>query len=149
MNEKMIRHSIGSIVARNRAQKVEKYTGYKHLKYYGVVRETREDGEEEVVNVVWYVNHPSKSNYNDDDDDYFPSKLYSTVVECGEHLEVEYLGLQDNFYQRNDGEWNLDIYHSNFCPHCNLRPCLLEERAEDIYYIFTSVMMDFTSRRRK
>ena len=58
------------------------------------------------------------------------------VVECGKHLEVEYLGLQDIFYQTNDVEWDFDMYLSDYCPQCSLRPCLLEDRAEDIYYVF-------------
>ena len=39
--------------------------------------------------------------------------------------------------------------HDHFCPHCNLRPCVLEERAEEIYYIFAGVRLEVTSRRRK
>ena len=147
----MATHSIGSIVTRTRAKDLEKYAGYKHLKDYGIVREKHEEEEEEEerVNIEWYVDHPSKSNYFDSDEDYFPSKLYRTVVEYGAHLEVEYLGLQDHFFQRNDGEWDLDIYHDHFCPHCNLRPCVLEEQAEEIYYIFAGVRLEVTSRRRK
>ena len=85
----MATHSIGSIVARARAQDIEKYAGYKHLKDYGIVREKHKEEEEEKVNIEWYVDHPSKSNYFDSDEDYFPSNLYRTVVECGARLEVE------------------------------------------------------------
>ena len=83
---KMATHTIGSIVARGRAQNIEKYAG-RHLKDYGIVREKHEEEEEED--------------------------------------------------------------HDHFCPHCNLRPCVLEERAEEIYYIFAGVRLEVTSRRRK
>ena len=96
----MATHSIGSIVARASALVIDKYAS-NHLKDYGIVREKHdeENDEEEKVNIEWYVDHPSKSNYIDSDEDYFPSNLYRTVVECGEQLEVEYLGLQDHFFR--------------------------------------------------
>ena len=61
----MATHSIGSIVARARAQDIEKYAGYKHLKDYGIVREKHEEEEKEKekVNIELYVDHPSKSKY--------------------------------------------------------------------------------------
>ena len=132
MHTNMIRHSIGSIVVKRKSKNLDKYAGSNHIKDYGIVRDTREEGGEEVVNVEWYVDHPSKSKYSDDADNFFAAKLYRTIVQCGKHLEVEYLGLQDIFYQTNDGEWDFDMNHSEYCPHCNMRPCVLEERAEEI-----------------
>ena len=114
MHTNMIRHSIGSIVVKRKSKNLDKYAGSNHIKDYGIVRDTREEGDEEVVNVEsWYVDHLSKSKYSDDVDNFFAAKLYRTVVECGKHLEVEYLGLQHIFYQSNDGKWDFDIYHAN------------------------------------
>ena len=60
-----------------------------------------------------------------------------------------YLGLQDIFYQTNDGEWDFDMNHSEYCPHCNTRPCVLEGRAEEIYYVFVGLRMEICTMRRK
>ena len=145
----MIKHTIGSIVARGVSKDVLKFDGMKNIKNYGIVRDTREENEIEVVNVEWYVDHPSMSTYNDNDYNYFPAALYRTIVECMEMMDVDFLALRDIFYQTNDGEWDYASYHSAFCSECNMRPCLREERAEDIYYIFTHIRMQFCSMRRK
>lgn len=145
----MIKYSIGSIFAERKSKDDYKFNGMRTLKTYGVVRDTREECEEELVNVEWYVDHLSKSTYDDGNYNYYPAKLYRTVVECGEMVEVEYLPLQNIFYQTNDGKRDFDMYHSEYCVEFNMMSCLLEERAENIYYVFTHLRMEICSMRRK
>lgn len=78
---------------------------------------------------------------------FFSEILCHTVVECRKHLEVKYLELQYVFYQTNDSEWDFDMRHANYCERCNLMPCLVEERTEDIYYIFGALRMESCSSR--
>ena len=104
-----IRHSIWSIVVKHISKEVAKYDVTKYIEDYGVVMETREKVEEEVVNVEWYIDHPSHSAYSDNENQFIPAKLCWTVAEYGKHLKVEYLGLQ---YCLPDRWWRMGLCHA-------------------------------------
>ena len=53
--EIIISHSVGSIVVKSRSKEVDKYDVTKYISEYKIVREMREEADEEVVNVEWYV----------------------------------------------------------------------------------------------
>ena len=113
----MIQHKIGSIVARGESKDVLKFDGINNIKNYGIVRDTREENEQEVVNVEWYVDHPSKSTYEDNDYNYFPYTLYRTVVECMEMMDVEFLALRVFL---SDERRRMGLGHVPFCVLCRV-----------------------------
>ena len=76
----MIQHRIGSIVARGGSKNVLKFNGMNNIKNYGVVRDAREELEEELVNVEWYVDHPTKSTYNENEDNFFPPNFTARLL---------------------------------------------------------------------
>ena len=143
---------VGSIViqcGQNDMMDNTKYSSAYYFTNYGVVRVKRKIDNKMKVNVEWYVDDHKEGDYEDIESRYVNLDTVRTVAKEGQYMPVEYLSLQDVFHQKTNGKWELDFHHNSFCKECKLRPCLLEERAEDIYYIFAGVRMTIESTRRK
>ena len=101
------------------------------------------------VNVEWYVYDLKEVDYEDFESRYVDLEKVRLVAKEGKYMPAKYLSLQDVFHQKTNRKWELDFYQNSFCKECKLRPCLVEERLEDIYYICAGVRMSIESIRRK
>lgn len=61
------------------------------------------------------INDPKAGKYRDEEDNYVNIDTVCTVVQEGRYMPDKYLNLQDVFYQKTNGKWELNKYHIVFC----------------------------------